>query len=80
LPGNVGQIIQAVPFANKNNTWYAVKVDVENNHIKVFVNDQQAIDFIDISSPITDGTVGVGAMLQPGFSVVYYDNIVISHR
>jgi curved DNA-binding protein CbpA len=80
LPGNVGQIIQTVPFDNNNNTWYTIKVDVENNHIKVFVNDQPTIDFIDTSSPIKDGTVGVGAMLQPGFSVVYYDNIVITHR
>jgi curved DNA-binding protein CbpA len=80
LPGNAGQIIQDVPFYNNNNTWYTVKVDVENNHIKVFINGQQTIDFIDTSSPITGGTVGVGAMLQPGFSVVYYDNIVISHR
>ncbi len=80
LPGNIGQIIQTVPFKNNNNTWYTVKVDVENNHIKVFVNDQPTIDFIDTLDPITDGTVGVGAMLQPGFSVVYYDNIVISHH
>jgi len=80
LPGNIGRIIQTVPFENYDSTWYTIKVDVENNHIKVFVNDQQTIDFIDTSSPISDGTVGVGAMLQPGFSVVYYDNIVISHR
>jgi|GEM_PF-3808554 len=80
LPGNTGQIIQTAPFQNYNNTWYTIKVDVANNHIKAFVNGQQIIDFIDVSSPITGGTVGVGAMLQPGFSIVYYDNIVISSR
>jgi hypothetical protein len=80
LPGSVGRIIQTVPFENHNNTWYTIKVDVENNHIKAFVNDQLTIDFFDVSSPITDGTVGVGAMLQPGFSVVYFDNIVVSDK
>jgi hypothetical protein len=78
LPGNTGQIIQTAPFENYNNTWYAMKVDVASNHIKAFINDQPIIDFIDVSSSITGGTVGVGAMLQPGLSVVYYDNIIVS--
>lgn len=80
LPGNIGQILQTVPFENYNNIWYTIKIDVENYHIKAFINNQQAIDFIDTSSPITGGTIGVGAMLQPGVSIVYYDNIIVSPR
>ena len=78
LPGNIGKILQTVPFENYNNSWYTFKILVTKNHIKVFIDDHQVIDFIDVSSPITGGTVGVGAMLQPGVSVVYYDNVSVS--
>ncbi len=79
LPDNIGKIIQTAPIRNFNNIWYTLKVDVVNNHIQVFVNDQLLIDYTDVSSPIMDGTIGVGAMLHATpSSAVYYDNVVVT--
>jgi S1-C subfamily serine protease len=77
-PGISGQILQSVHVPNYNNTWYRLGVLAVGNRIIIFVDDNIVIDYTDLSSPILNGNVGLGAMLHASAnSAVYFDNIVV---
>ncbi len=80
MPGNIGQILQTGAIQNYNNIWYKISITMVDNHIQVLINDQIIIDYLDVSSPIKDGRVGVGAMLHnSSVSAVYYDNVIVTN-
>src|SRR5258706_1187904 len=79
-PGNIGQTLQTGSIQNYNNTWYKVSIIVMDNHIQVSVNGQIIIDYLDVSSPIKGGQIGIGAMLHDNpASAVYFDNVIVTN-
>lgn len=78
VPPLSGEVLQSARIMNYNDVWYSIKVSVVGNVIKIFVNNKLVINYTDNSSPILNGRIGVGAMVQdkPNSSV-YFDNATV---
>lgn len=63
----------------RNNVWYHIKVEVFNENIKLWVDDQLAFDYSDPGTQIKKGGIGLQSWTGAnGFIQVRFDNIKIS--
>jgi len=52
---------------------------VKANLIEIYVNDRLVIYYVDESSPVFTGKIGIGAMLHDSpSSSVYFDNVRVT--
>lgn len=62
LGSEQGELLTVVNFPNYENTWYSIKVDVLNDggrtNIKIYIDNEKIIDYLDENSPILQGQVG----------------------
>ncbi len=77
-----GNWVKTVPFNNSSNVWYKIKIVLNNENIKIYVDDILQLDFDDIDNPILDGKAGF--QIWPGYyagcggrTTVHYDDIII---
>jgi hypothetical protein len=65
------------PATNANGTWNHVRLEVQGNHFRVFVNDERKIDRFDQRR--AKGRIALAAYSGgTGQCTVYYDNVVVT--
>ncbi len=66
-------------YTSQLNTWYHIKVKVIGENIKVWVDDNQVIDYTDTDTPLDHGQVAVTAYSGAyGSATVRFDNVLVA--
>jgi hypothetical protein len=64
------------PLLLQKNVWYNLKITIESDTIKGYLNDSLRINYIDGSNPFLNGGIGIGVLQQESI-VTDYDDVVV---
>lgn len=69
-------LLQQAALGNRNGVWYSINITVIANVIKVYVNNDLYISYLDDSLPILNGRIGVGVWTgATGNTTNHFDNV-----
>jgi len=68
--------IEPLDFVPRKGEWYTVRIQIEENSIRVFLNDEPdaRLSAVDASAPFKAGKIGLGG----GWSTVEFDSVKVS--
>lgn len=73
------KILIRVPYQNNESTWYSLKVVLQGNSIRIYINDALAIDYVDSESPLENGRIGLVANLPLDQNAsVFFDDVIVT--
>lgn len=64
------------PFLLQENVWYTLRINVESDSIKGYLNDSLRISYTDNDNPFINGGIGIGVLEQEGM-VTDYDDVLV---
>ena len=72
--GSLYHFVKILEVLVPDDTWFTQRIVVEGNHIQVFVNDKQTVDFIDEKNTKTDGLFAL--QQHNAGSIVEFKNVM----
>jgi hypothetical protein len=67
------------PSPNRNGKWYRLRVEVQGNHYRVYVNRALKLEYVDPNSERPNGRVALAAYTGGiGECVIWFDNLVVT--
>lgn len=73
--GSLYHFVNILDVLIPDDTWFTQRIIVEGNHIQIFVNDKQTVDFIDEKNTKTDGLLAL--QQHNAGSVVEFKNLML---
>ncbi len=73
--GSLYHFVNILDALIPDDTWFTQRIIVEGNHIQIFVNDKQTVDFIDEKNTKTDGLLAL--QQHNAGSVVEFKNLMM---
>jgi hypothetical protein len=78
IGNNTGPVLASGSYDIENGVWYHVKVIVQGNRIRAFIDQNLVIDYIDNNSALMQGRIGLmGYTGAYGSCAIHYDNVIV---
>jgi len=69
-------LLSSYQFEPQRNVWYNLKIEIESNQIKGYLNDTLRITYTDNNNPFLNGGIGIG-VLESEDMVTDYDEVLV---